>query len=144
MNLKYNKNLIKKVIENSDILVVAISDSKRFTKITASANGRYNLNCIFHEDKHPSMMINRNNNSFYCLSRKCKKYGDVISFTMQLYNIDFISAAETLAYVFSVKLPPMDNLKIDYDIVRNINEAKKSEIYRKLIEDGKAKTFVKK
>ena len=144
MNLKYNKKLIQKVIRKSDILVVAISDSERFTKISASSNGRYNLNCIFHEDKHPSMMLNRNNNNFYCLSKKCKRYGDVIAFTMKLYNLDFISAVETLAYVFSVKLPPMDYIKIDYDVVNNIKKAKKSEVYKKLIEEEKLKTFVKK
>ena len=51
-------------------------------------------NCIFHNEKTPSMKI-YSNNTFYCFG--CGKSGDVISIVMQLDGLDFMSACQSLS-----------------------------------------------
>lgn len=45
--------------------------------------------CPFHEDKTPSMIINKNN-TFKCFS--CQRFGDTIAFVSELYGKDFINS----------------------------------------------------
>lgn len=43
--------------------------------------------CPFHADKHPSMKINRDSQTFHCFG--CGAHGDVIDFTQRLHNLSF-------------------------------------------------------
>lgn len=140
MKLKYNGDFIKDVIMKSDILVVAISASKRFDRIKTLPNQRFYTNCIFHNDRHPSMILDRNKNTFKCKSTNCQKGGDVIDFTMRLYNLDFIQAVQLLAYSFNVYLYPKDIINIDKFLVKKIKEIKKSSLYKQLIMQSEQKT----
>jgi hypothetical protein len=49
--------------------------------------------CIFHNDKHPSMHIYKDNN-YYCFV--CNASGDVVDVVMKLRNISFIDAVKSL------------------------------------------------
>ena len=49
--------------------------------------------CIFHDDKNPSMLVNKDN-TFKCFS--CGEWGDTISLVMKLKGISFISAVKLL------------------------------------------------
>lgn len=140
MKLKYNKEFIKAVVKKSDILVVAISASKHFNRIKSLSNQYFYTNCVFHKDQHPSMILNRNTNTFQCKSKNCGKYGDVISFTMYLYNLEFMEAILLLAYSFNVYLHPKDIENIDRNLVKKIKEARKSLLYKKLIIKSEQKT----
>lgn len=140
MKLKCNENFIKEVITKSDILVIAISDSKRFDKIKALANQNFYTNCIFHDDKHPSIILDRNRNRFLCKSTNCKKRGDVIDFTMKLYDLDFVPTMQLLAYSFNIYLHLKDIRNINMDLVRQIKEAKESSLYKQLIIQSEQKT----
>lgn len=140
MKLKYNRNFINAVIKESDILVVAISDSKRFNKIKSLSNQRFYTNCLFHDDKHPSMILYRNTNTFKCKSTKCQKHGDVIALTMYLYNLNFIQALQLLAYSFNVYLHDEDMTDIDRDLARQIKETKQNLLYKELILQSDQKT----
>lgn len=51
------------------------------------------VNCIYHNERTPSMHIYKNNH-FYCFS--CGKYGSVIDVVMQLQGLDFKEAVNTL------------------------------------------------
>lgn len=50
--------------------------------------------CPFHNDRHPSMKLNKN--YFFCFG--CGAKGDVIDFVARLYNLSNYEAAQRLAY----------------------------------------------
>lgn len=140
MKLKYNRKFINAVIKESDILVVVISDSKKFNKIKSLSYQRFYTNCLFHYDKHPSMILDRNTNTFKCKSTRCQKCGDVIDLTMHLYNLNFIQALQLLAYSFNVYLHNEDMTDIDRDLARQIKETKQNLLYKELILQSDQKT----
>ena len=53
--------------------------------------------CPFHDDKHPSMKVDRR---FHCFG--CQADGDVIDFTARLFSVTPKEAAEKLSEDFSV------------------------------------------
>ncbi len=134
--MKYSNLVVMKVLKKSDILVIAMSDSKKMIK--ALPNNRFTLSCFYHNDKKPSMIVDRKNNRFYCFS--CKKSGNSISLMRQIYNLNFLASLETLAYVFNVKLPERSYNEIDYEIAKKLSLAKESEQYKKLIKESSYKT----
>ncbi len=143
MKLKYNEKFVKKVIKNSDILVIAISASERFYKIKSLPNQRFYTNCIFHDDKHPSMILDCKDNSFHCLTDGCKKRGDIIGFVMKLYQLDCVSAVQLLALAFDIDLPKNDLLRVNIELSKQIKEVRKSSMYEELIEESHKKTLKK-
>ena len=54
--------------------------------------------CPFHDDRHPSMKLNRD--YFYCFG--CGATGDVIDFVAQLFGLSGYEAAKKLAYDFGI------------------------------------------
>ena len=137
--MKYSNLVVMKVIKKSDILVIAMSDSKKMVK--ALPNNRYTFSCFYHNDKKPSMIVDRNNNRFYCFS--CKKGGNVISLFQQVYNLNFLASLETLACTFNVKLPKRSYNEINYEIVEKLNVIKNSYEYKELIQKSYIKTLKK-
>jgi hypothetical protein len=57
-------------------------------------NGYGFANCIWHDEKTPSMKYYEKTNSVYCFS--CNKNGDVIDVVQQLNKVDFKGAIEIL------------------------------------------------
>ncbi|MBP3266355.1 MAG: DNA primase [Clostridiales bacterium] len=55
--------------------------------------------CPFHDDKHPSMKVDRN---FHCFG--CQENGDVIRFTEKLFNLSSREAAEKLISDFRLPI----------------------------------------
>ena len=54
--------------------------------------------CPFHDDRHPSMKLNRD--YFYCFG--CGATGDVINFVARLFGLSSYDAAKKLAYDFGI------------------------------------------
>ena len=54
--------------------------------------------CPFHDDRHPSMKLNRD--YFYCFG--CGATGDVIDFVARLFGLSSYEAAKKLAYDLSL------------------------------------------
>ncbi|HIT20306.1 MAG TPA: DNA primase, partial [Candidatus Scybalosoma faecavium] len=54
--------------------------------------------CPFHDDRHPSMKLNRD--YFYCFG--CGATGDVIDFVARLFGLSNYGAAKKLAYDFGI------------------------------------------
>ena len=54
--------------------------------------------CPFHDDRHPSMKLNKD--YFYCFG--CGATGDVIGLTARLFNLSNYEAAQKLAYDFGI------------------------------------------
>ena len=73
--------------------------------------------CPFHEDRHPSMKLNRD--YFYCFG--CGATGDVIDFVARLFGLSSYEAAKKLAYDFGIdpdKPPAAMALKKPYPLAR--------------------------
>ena len=54
--------------------------------------------CSFHDDRHPSMKLNKD--YFYCFG--CGATGDVIGFVARLFGLSSYEAAKKLAYDFDI------------------------------------------
>ena len=73
--------------------------------------------CPFHDDRHPSMKLNRD--YFYCFG--CGATGDVIDFVARLFGLSSYEAAKKLAYDFGLdpdKPPAAMALKKPYLLAR--------------------------
>lgn len=73
--------------------------------------------CPFHDDRHPSMKLNRD--YFYCFG--CGAAGDVIDFVARLFGLSSYEAAKKLAYDFGIdpdKPPAAVALKKPYPLAR--------------------------
>ena len=73
--------------------------------------------CPFHDDRHPSMKLNRD--YFYCFG--CGATGDVIDFVARLFGLSSYEAAKKLAYDFGLdpdKPPAAMALKKPYPLAR--------------------------
>lgn len=55
-------------------------------------------NCIFHNDRHPSMKLYKDH--FHCFA--CGAHGDVTAFTAQLFGLSQYDAAKKLAVDFGI------------------------------------------
>ena len=68
------------------------------------------IRCIFHDDRRPSMKVDRR---YYCFGCGCT--GDVIDFTAQLFGVETKEAALKLAEDFGISY---DNRKINSKVKR--------------------------
>ena len=59
--------------------------------------------CPFHNEKTPSFSVNEEKGFYHCFG--CGEHGDIISFTMKHYNMDFVAAITELANMAGVKMP---------------------------------------
>ncbi len=59
--------------------------------------------CPFHGEKTPSFTVHPGNQFFYCFG--CGESGDVFSFVMKYYNLDFPEALKNLAKRYNIALP---------------------------------------
>ena len=75
--------------------------------------------CPFHNEKTPSFMVSSDKKIFHCFG--CDAGGDVITFVMQIENLDYVSAVTKLAQWANIPLPEEDG------------EAKEKSIKRKRI-----------
>ncbi len=92
-NLDYAK-IIKAKINLVDFL------SKDLRLIKSGSN--YKALCPFHNEKTPSFTINQDRNSFNCFG--CGISGDIFSYVMEKYKIDFKEALKILANEAGVNL----------------------------------------
>jgi len=72
---------VKAVKEAHDIVDIIC----RYTDLR-KAGKEYVGKCPFHRDNHPSLQVNQEKQLFYCFS--CQRKGDVISFAMQIENLN--------------------------------------------------------
>ena len=92
-NVDYAK-IIKAKINLVDFL------SKDLRLIKSGLN--YKALCPFHNEKTPSFTINQEKNSFNCYG--CGISGDIFSYVMEKYKIDFKEALKILANEAGVNL----------------------------------------
>jgi len=59
--------------------------------------------CPFHGEKTPSFTVYPNSESYYCFG--CSAGGDIITFTMQIENLDYVEAVKLLASRSGIPIP---------------------------------------
>ena len=94
---------------------VTVRQAAEHYRLQVSRNGM--TCCHFHDDRHPSMKLNRD--YFYCFS--CGATGDVIDFVARLFGLSSYEAAKKLAYDFGIdpdKPPAAMALKKPYPLAR--------------------------
>lgn len=82
------------------------------------------INCPFHNDRTPSMKVDRR---FHCFG--CGADGDVIDFTAKLYGLDAKSAAEKLAADFQIPYEQSSRKEL---VKRPVKEKSEEQMYREL------------
>lgn len=101
MTIKTPKNKTFNFIDKQAVLT-AISPEEFFDfELALKENHKSTWNngglCPFHDDKNPgSFFVNFENGAFCCFSCNAKG-GDIISFTQQLYGLDFHQTLAKLA-----------------------------------------------
>lgn len=95
--------------------VVRVPEAAAYYGLQVNRNGM--ARCPFHDDRHPSMKLNRD--YFYCFG--CGATGDVIDFVARLFGLSSYEAAKKLAYDFGIdpdKPPAAAALKKPYPLAR--------------------------
>ena len=67
------------------------------------AGSRYTACCPFHNEKTPSFTVFTDTSSYYCFG--CGAGGDVITFVMNIENLDYVDAVKLLADRAGLSLP---------------------------------------
>ena len=94
MRLKSNRRNYKSVFNRSLLPRPGEYYQKQGLKLTGGGEWKSAI-CPFHEDKNPSLRLRLDTGGFRCMA--CGAHGgDVLSFHMQRYNLNFINAARTL------------------------------------------------
>ena len=94
---------------------ICVPDAAKHYGLQVNRNGM--CSCPFHDDRHPSMKLNRD--YFYCFG--CGATGDVIDFVARLFGLSSYEAAKKLAYDFGLdpdKPPAAMALKKSYPLAR--------------------------
>ena len=94
----YPDDVIRRVRESNDIVSV-ISEYMPLTRKGANYFGL----CPFHGEKTPSFSVNEKEQFFHCFG--CGAGGNVFTFLMQMDNLTFSEAVQTLAERAHVELP---------------------------------------
>ena len=95
--MKDNVDYVK-IIKSKINLVDFLSKDLRLIK----SGSNYKALCPFHNEKTPSFTINQEKNSFKCFG--CGVSGDIFSYVMEKYKIDFKEALKILANEAGVNL----------------------------------------
>ena len=106
-NINYAK-IVKEKISLVDFL------SKDLRLIKSGTN--YKALCPFHNEKTPSFIVNTEKNTFNCFG--CGKSGDIFSFVMEKYKIDFKEALKILADEVGISLKD-NNYSSDKKAIEN-------------------------
>lgn len=105
-----NLNSIIAEIKDKCNIVEVISE---FVKLKRTGQNYQGL-CPFHIEKTPSFHVNEKKGIYHCFG--CGVGGDVISFIMKYYNIEFLEAIEMLANKYGV------NISKDNDSIRSYRD----------------------
>ncbi len=93
-----------------DISIVELV-SENLKVIKAGKN--FKLNCPFHEDKTPSLVLYPTKNTFYCFG--CKKGGNIVDFISAYKNISRKDALILLKNKYKIEDVEIEGEKIDVD-----------------------------
>ena len=102
-----------KIIKSKVSLLDFLGKDLRLIK----SGNNYKALCPFHNEKTPSFTINQEKNTFNCFG--CGKSGDIFTYVMEKYKIDFKESLQVLANEIGI-----DIKKIDYQSFKKDTENK--------------------
>lgn len=104
-----NKETIERIKRENNIINIAerLGIANKAKRIS---NNRVQINCIFHEEKTPSLTLYPNTNTFHCFG--CGVTGDVIKLVRKKQNLNFQESLKWLDPSLEI------NPQINYDEVR--------------------------
>lgn len=123
-------NIFQTVKENVTTLQAA-----EFYGIEVKRNGM--AKCIFHNDRTPSMKVDRR---YHCFG--CQADGDVISFVQKLFGLSPYDAALKLAADFRIPVPEQEMKKGDIQETKDLR--KTEETQKATLKDGENKGQIRK
>lgn len=95
LNSGYNQNNLDFNLAVNKAKLSPIADMYQFQRAKITAN-RLHCSCPFHgEDKHPSFVVYKENNTFHCFT--CKISGDSIDFFALVNKVKFTDAVKALS-----------------------------------------------
>ena len=86
--------LLDEGLSSQDIEMAKQSDPGEYLEIIREENNRAWALCPFHKEKKPSFCWYKDTQSYYCYG--CNRGGDLINLVMDLYDMDFIKAVESI------------------------------------------------
>ncbi len=96
--MKLSPDFLQELHDKNDI----VSVMQGYVELKRSGNS-YMCRCPFHNERTPSCSVSPDKGLFYCFG--CGAGGDVITFTMQIENLDYIEAVKFLAQRAGMPLP---------------------------------------
>jgi len=130
----YSRSLIQEVLERNDIVDV-ISEYVNLQK----SGKEYKGLCPFHSEKTPSFMVNREKQVYHCFG--CGVSGNVITFIMNMENIDFSEAIKYLAEKCGLNIYETKRAFSDNEKLYEINKESALYFYKNLQSKNGMKAF---
>lgn len=93
------------------------------------AGSGYKACCPFHREKTPSFSVSETHQYFHCFG--CGEKGDVITFVMKYFNLDFTEAVEKLATEYGIQLHKQGYRDDGSDRIYEINRMAAEWFYRR-------------
>jgi len=134
-NSGLRENITSKIKEQADIVQI-IGECVELKQ----SGVRYLGLCPFHGEKTPSFSVHGGQQFYHCFG--CGESGDVFSFMMKYYNLDFPGALKELAARYQIELPERRHSKEEKALTRkrellfNVNK-KCAEIYSHYLQTAK-------
>lgn len=128
MSFSFSKEAIEDLKSRIDIVDVI---GRQVQLKRAGAN--YKGLCPFHNEKTPSFIVSPQKQIFTCFGG-CGASGDVVSFVMKYYNLEFNEAVEKLANEYGIDIKKSERRNDDRDKYYEINRQAARFFYRNLTE----------
>ncbi|MDR0405853.1 MAG: DNA primase [Clostridiales bacterium] len=94
----FPESFLQEVMDKNDV----VDTISRYVQLKRSGTSMKGL-CPFHREKTPSFHVSADKQFYHCFG--CGKGGNVISFVMQMENLDFIEAVKLLAEQAGLTMP---------------------------------------
>ena len=128
MSFSFSKDAVEQ-LKNSVDIVDVIGRCVQLKRSGANYKGL----CPFHNEKTPSFVVSPQKQIFTCFGG-CGASGDVVSFVMKYYNLDFNEAVEKLAGEYGVQIQKSTRRPDDRDKYYEINREAARFFYRQMTE----------
>lgn len=128
MSFSFSKDAVEQ-LKNSVDIVDVIGRCVQLKRSGANYKGL----CPFHNEKTPSFVVSPQKQIFTCFGG-CGASGDVVSFVMKYYNLDFNEAVEKLAGEYGVQIQKSTRGPDDRDKYYEINREAARLFYRQMTE----------
>ena len=128
MSFSFSKEAIEDLKSRIDIVDVI---GRQVQLKRAGAN--YKGLCPFHNEKTPSFIVSPQKQIFTCFGG-CGASGDVVSFVMRYYNLEFNEAVEKLAKEYGIDIVKSQRRNADREKYYEINREAARFFYRNMTE----------